>query len=340
VELDIDGASTPVPQLAGEQIPDLLLVNDGDLTYTKVTLDKRSLATLTTHLRGVDDPLARAILWEALWDMVRDAQLRVADYIDISLGNVDVETDAAIAGSLISRMSSALDRYTGLNKRAALREKVADGAKQRLSRMAPGSDLQLLWTSAFIGAARQPADIAWVRGLLDGTTKLEGLVVDFAVRWSAVNALATIGAAGEDVIDAELERDPTDQGRRAAASARAARPLAEAKAEAWAAVRGEDISLAMRRAIASGFHRAEQEDLLSAYVQPYLDSLLPVWENWVIEEALEFIELMYPRTVVTQKVVDLTDACLAREVPGPVRRSLLESQDDLKRALKGRAFNT
>ena len=339
VELDIDGASTPVPQLAGEQVPDLLLVNDGDLTYTKITLDQRSLATLTTHLHGLDDPLARAIVWEALWDMVRDAQLRVADYVEISLGNIDVETDAAIVGSLISRMTGSVERYTDLRKRAAVRERVAQGAKARQFLTAPGSDLQLLWTNAFIGGARQPDDIAWVRGLLDGTTKLEGLVVDFAVRWSAVNALATIGAAGEDVIDAELERDPTDQGRRAAASARAARPLAEAKAEAWAAVRGEDISLAMRRAIASGFHRTDQEELLSAYLQPYLDSLLPIWETWVIEEALEFIELMYPRMVVTQEVVDLTDACLARGMPGPVKRSLLESQDDLKRALRGRAFN-
>ena len=154
VELDIDGASTPVPELAGEQIPDLLLVNDGDLTYTKITLDERSLATLKNHLRGLDDPLARAILWEALWDMVRDAQLAVADYVEISLGNIDVETDAAIVGSLISRTTGAVERYTALRKRPALRERVAQGAKARQNLTAPGSDLQLLWTNAFIGAAR------------------------------------------------------------------------------------------------------------------------------------------------------------------------------------------
>ena len=57
--------------------------------------------------------------------------------------------------------------------------------------------------------------------------------------------------------------------------------------------------------------------------------------------ALELIQSMYPRMVVSQKVLDLTDAWLAGpyEVPGPVRRALLESQDDLRRALKGRAFN-
>ena len=341
IELDIEGASTPVPQLAGEPVPDLVLVNDDDLTYTKIDLDARSLATLKTHLAGLDDGLARAVLWEALWDMVRDAKLRAADYLEISLSNIDIETDAAIAGSLISRMTSAVERYGDPRRRASLRANIAKGAQERLHRVAAGSDLQLLWTSAFIGAARKPADVAWVRGLLDGTTKLDGLEVDFGVRWSVINALATIGEGGETLIDAELEREPTDQGQRAAASARAARPLAEAKADAWAAVTSRGPSLAMKRAMASGFHRADQEDLLSAYAQTYFDSVLSIWNEFVIEEALGFIGSMYPHLVITRTVVDLTDDWLAHtpEVPGPIRRSLLESQDDLKRALRARAFN-
>ena len=101
------------------------------------------------------------------------------------------------------------------------------------------------------------------------------------------------------------------------------------------------VSMAMKRAVASGFHRADQEQLLGAYVQLYFDNLLPIWESWVIEEALGFIGSMYPHMVVTKAVVDLTDKGLARKegVPGPLRRSLLESQDDLKRALRAREFN-
>jgi len=165
--------------------------------------------------------------------------------------------------------------------------------------------------------------------------------VDFAVRWNAINALATIGHAGEELIAKELERDPTDQGQRAAAAARAAQPLAQAKAEAWEAVTNKELSMAMKRAVASGFHRADQDELLSAYVQPYFDSLIPIWESWVIEEALGFIGSMYPHMVITKAVVDHTDKWLGGlEVPGPMRRSLQESQDDLKRALDAREFNS
>ena len=206
--------------------------------------------------------------------------------------------------------------------------------------MAPGTDLQLLWTNAFIGAAREPGDIAWVRGLLDGSTKLDGLQVDFAVRWSVVNALATIGEPVDAMIDAELERDPTDQGQRAAAAAKAARPTEQAKAEAWAAVTSHGPSLAMKRAIASGFHLADQYELLSAYVQAYFDCVMPIWEGFVIEEALGFIGSMYPQVVITRDVVTGTDKFLAMNVPGPIKRSLLESQDDTKRALTAREFNS
>ena len=340
VELDVEGARTSVHELAGERVADLLLVNDGDLTYTKVRLDGRSLKTLRTHLRGLDDDLARALAWGDLWDMVRDAQLRSRAYVAISLANIDVETDASTVALLQGEIVSAIENYGDVANRTAVRESLARAAYERLPRTEPGSDLQLLWTNAFIAAARSHDDVKWVRGLLDGSTKLDGLNVDFAVRWSAVNALATIGVADEELISAELARDPTDQGQRAVASARAARPLPGAKVQAWAALTAKvDVSLAMRRAIADGFHRADQEELLSAYVQPYFDALLSIWDSHPIEEALNIVGAAYPRMVVTQDLVDLSNEWLARDLPGPIRRSLLEAQNGTKRSLRARAFD-
>ncbi|HEV2034631.1 MAG TPA: aminopeptidase N [Candidatus Dormibacteraeota bacterium] len=340
VEADVDGVRSELPELSNERVADLILVNDFDLTYTKVKLDPRSLETLKHHLIGLDDPLARALAWSALWDMVRDAQLSVRDYVEISLANIDVETEAAMVESLLGRMFSAIAAYAAPANRVALRSSLVRASRERLARTASGSDLQLQWSNTLIRAARKSDDIAWVRGLLDGKTEMDGLNVDFAVRWRAVKALATIGAAGEDVIAAELHRDPTDEGQRAAASARAARPDPAAKAAAWTAVTGDGaLSHAMKRAFASGFHRADQEALLSAYVQPYFDNLLRIWASHQIEEALLFVSGMYPAMVVTEDVVDLTDTWLARDLPGPVRRSLLESQDELKRSLRARAFD-
>ena len=46
VEIDVTGERTEVPELVGEARPDLVLVNDDDLTYAKIRLDEHSLRTL------------------------------------------------------------------------------------------------------------------------------------------------------------------------------------------------------------------------------------------------------------------------------------------------------
>jgi len=339
-ELDVDGERTPIPSLAGEPVPDLVLVNDGDLAYARVKLDERSLATIKQSRMAVDDDLARALLRGDLWDMVRNSELSASEYVETSLGSIDVETDPAMFQPLISRVFSGFEKFAEPAHRAGLREALARLAFERLQQIPPGSDLQLHWANAFIDAARKPQDLAWVAGLLDGGTRLPGLVVDFAVRWAAVTALATVGAAGPEVIADELERDPTDIGRREAAAASAARPVKEAKEQAWEAVTLDDtLSLATKRSIAAGFHRPDQEALLSGYLQPYFGTLLPFWESHDIDEALMFVRSMYPLTIVTLEVVQLVDQYLERDLPGPMRRALLEAQDGTRRGLRARALD-
>ena len=52
VETDVAGPRTVVPELAGQPRPDLVLVNDEDLTYAKIRLDDHSLRTLVGPGRG------------------------------------------------------------------------------------------------------------------------------------------------------------------------------------------------------------------------------------------------------------------------------------------------
>jgi aminopeptidase N len=263
IELDVNGAATAVPQLNDQPLPDLLLINDGDLTYAKVSFDERSLNTLTHHMRDIDDLLARSIAWGAIWDMTRDAELRARDYVGVSINNLDAEVDAPNLSSLLRRVDACVSSFSEPRHRPLVREQLARAARERMERSEPGSDVQLLWANSFIGAARSAPDIKWLRGLLEGTTTVTGLVVDFELRWRVIDTLATIGVAGEDMIRAELERDPTDEGQKSAAAAQAARPDAAAKAAAWeAVVSDESLSVPMKRAISSGFHRVDQLDVV------------------------------------------------------------------------------
>jgi hypothetical protein len=52
------------------------------------------------------------------------------------------------------------------------------------------------------------------------------------------------------------------------------------------------------------------------------------------------VKLLYPLMIVTPDVVGLVDRFLERDIPGPIRRSLLESQDGTKREVRTRALDS
>ncbi len=340
IDADVDGATTELPRFVGEPVPDLVLVNHDDLTYAKLKLDERSLETAKRHLRDMDDPLARALVWGALWDMTRDANMRAREFVAVSLENIDVETEAPTVETLIARIQTAISTFGAPANRPSLLGALAGAARRRMGASQPGGDLQLLWAHALIESARDPLDVAWVHGLVDGTTSVDGLAVDFDIRWAAVTTLVEIGAAGDDLIERELARDPTDSGRRHGALARASRPDASAKQDAWrAVVLDGEPSLLMKRAISHGFHQVDQQALLQPYVRPFFESLMPLWESHDSEEAISIVTYMYPRSVFTKEVVDVTDQTLRKDLPGPLRRALLESQDAVRRALRVQAFD-
>ena len=93
IEVDIGGERTPVEALIGVQRPDLVLLNDRDLSYVKVRLDPGSLRTVHGHLAELRDPLARAVVWTILWDTWRDGELSSADYLGVVLAGLSGESD-------------------------------------------------------------------------------------------------------------------------------------------------------------------------------------------------------------------------------------------------------
>ncbi|MEX0874399.1 MAG: aminopeptidase N [Actinomycetota bacterium] len=340
IELDVVGPRTEVGDLAGEKVPDLILPNHLDLAYAKIRFDDRSLQTLTDRLRDLSDPLARTLCWNAAWDMLRDAELPARNYLDLVLNNVSGETDIGVVQDLVGRSGAAVNVYGDPSNRDPARAKLATKAKTQLDAAEAGSDVQLTWARAFIGAARSNEDVAFLKGLLDGSSSIDRLEVDTDLRWSIVSSLAATGNGDEELIAAEFERDPTDQGERHAVSARAARPTPEAKAEAWERITQDaELTLAMIRSLIGGFQIPFQDELLEPYADNYFQELLGFWERRDLDLGLAFVGGMYP-DVYKQEVLDATDALLAKDdLPPPVRRLLLEQKDDTQRVMRARLID-
>jgi aminopeptidase N len=341
VQADIDGARTEIPALAGQQQPDLILVNDEDLTYAIVRFDDRSIRTLTESIGELVDPLARSVCWTAVEDMVRRAELPVPVFVSLVAGALRNEPSVGAAQSLLDTCSDVLRTLADPSwVTSGYRELAYAGARLLLAAQR-GSDHQLAWAELLSWTATSPGQLDLAVGLLDGSTVLPGLVVGSDLRWAVLQRLAAIGRAGDAEIDAELGRDKTDAGARSAAACRAAIGDAEHKEVAWHMLTGSDvISADVLRSVASAFHQPGQAALLAPYAQQYFDVLPQLWSASSEHLRVAFGDALFPLTAAGQELIDRVDAFLAAgpRDPGLVR-VLTEQRDQVTRALRSRALS-
>ncbi len=339
VELDVEGDSTEVAELVGERRPDLLLLNDDDLTYTKIRLDEHSLRTVVEGIDTLESSLARALCWGATWDMTRDAELPARDYVALVLRGLRAETDLTAVAALSRQAELAVELYADPAGREALTASWEAGVRGLLEAATPGSDHQLAFARAFAGAARSDSALQLIDGLLQGTTVLDGLEVDTDLRWTLVTALAREGVADADRISQELDRDHTISGQERAAAARTARPLAEAKEEAWQdVVVREDVPNETQRKMAWAFQEPGQEELLRPYVQRYLEVASTVWEAKGTYRAGLILTYLFPQVLVDEQTRDRIRDWLDTTDANPSARRLVgEGLADLERALAAQA---
>ncbi|MDQ6875314.1 MAG: aminopeptidase N [Actinomycetota bacterium] len=339
VELDVAGARTEVAELADGPVADLLLVNDDDLTWAKVRLDARSLATVLDGAMGrLEDSLPRALLWSAVWDLVRDAELPAGAYLRLVGDSAAAEPVVGVAESLVLHCRAALDIFGAPAARADRLRDVAANWRECLLAATPGGDLQLAFGRAYAGAASSPAETDEVRGWLAGTGVPPRLVLDADLRWLVVRRLAVLGAIDEPAIAAEYDRDTTSAGAQAAATARASLPAPAAKAAAWSALLDSDtLSNHMVTATARGFWFPEQMDLGRPYVEEYFARIPQVWHERTAEIALLLTRLLFPAVLVEPDTLDQVERTLSRGSLDPrLRRQLREQEADLRRALVAR----
>ncbi len=342
VEFDLAGESADVAGLAGVRAGDVLLLNDDDLTYAKVAIDDRSMATLTEELHRLVDPMPRSLVWGATWDMVRDGALPARRFLDLFEHNAGSEDVIGVLQRLMLRALAAIERFVAPEHRSSTFTRMASHARQQLERAEPGSDHQLAWARQWATLAREPGgELDDVHGLYDGSFAVPGLEVDTDLRWYLVICLARADVVGEDVIAKELANDDTDLGRRHAATARAARPHADAKAEAWRTLLEDHaLSHTMSRQIWGGFSSPDQREVLAPYVDAYFEVLDQVWADRSLDWAISFSNGMFPHHGASPELLTRVDDRLAdQQLPGPLRRVLLEQRDALVRMLDARALD-
>jgi len=339
-EVDIDGALTELPELVGSKQPDLVLLNDDDLSYAKLRLDERSLATVSAHLGGFESSLARSLAWGTLWDQTRDGELPATRFVDIVLAHIAAETNSTVLRTLLQQLLLAASSYVAPARRDATLSRVADALWRLAQNAEAGSDLQFQFVKAFAQIARTDAQLDTVLEILDERSGLQGLDIDTDLGWELLISLAAGGRATHEEIDAALADDRTASGNQSAAHARAALPTPEDKDRVWASVFDEaGLPNAIVRASGLGFLRAHDTSLLTPYVDRFFASLLDIWQSRSHAIVEEIVDGFYPAPLANEQLRDATAGWLdANPDAAPaLRRMIIEHLAGIERALTAQA---
>jgi aminopeptidase N len=340
IRADIDALRAEIPALTGQQRPDLILLNDEDLTYAVLRFDDRSLATLTTSIGRLADPLARAVCWTSVADMVSQAELPVPEFVVMVASALPTEPSAAAAQNLLEITAELLRTLadpawveTGTLQLAAV-------AARLLAEAEPGGDLQLVWADLLSWTATGPDQLDLAAGLLDGSAGPPGLVVGSELRWSLLRRLVAAGRAGDKAIRAEFGRDNTDDGARNAAACQAVIADVKHKAAAWRLLTDPaGIPVDLLRTVARAFYQPAQAELLAPYTERYFEVLPRLWQESSGHLRVARGNALFPVTAAGPALIDRIDAFLAAEPrDAGIARVLIERRDQVLRAMRSRAL--
>jgi len=125
-----------------------VFLNVGDYGYGIFLLDDKSRDHVLKNVQNEKDPFLRSMMWGALWDSVREAELDPREYVELVIkvlspgfsrpvrsekppigGTQNTETDETTIQSLLGRVSTALNYYIDDAERVSS-PRVSKGADQ------------------------------------------------------------------------------------------------------------------------------------------------------------------------------------------------------------------
>ena len=113
------------------------------------------------------------------------------------------------------------------------------------------------------------------------------------------------------------------------------------KAEAWERINGDGYgSLYLTNAAMSGFNWVHQRDLLNPYVGKFFEALPGIFRSRDREFASDYLRTLFPGHRIDQATLEQSEnaeRAFGEELP-VLGRMLRESNDDLARAIRCRAF--
>jgi aminopeptidase N len=330
---------TQVAEAVGQRAPAFVFANYEDYGYGLFLLDEQSMQEVLDNLGTVKDDFLRALLWGSLWDSVREAELAPAAYIALAVKRVAEERDEVTVQSILGRVRTAFNYYLS----DAQRTEIGTGLEQELmDRMmnAETAGLRITYFRAFQAIATSEGARTRLKKILSGETQVPGMTLRSRDRFDIVTVLMARGDAEAPALLEKLGReDQTDDARRYAYAAEAARPDEATKKRYFAAYL-TDAKLAESWIESSipAFNPVYQAELTLPFLEPALKELPKLKRT----RKIFFVNGWLSAFVGGQSsasALAIVQGFLEREksLDRDLRLKVLEVMDDLERCVRIRA---
>jgi aminopeptidase N len=315
----------------------LVVADAEDDSWAKIRFGTAGWSAVAELLPRITAAPTRVVLYNAIRDAVRDAELDPEQALDMLLAAVAGEPVELVAAEVLRFATDDLAAcYAPAAQRPARRARIAELACHLLGQAAAGSDAQL---EAARAAIRANDDAGWLSAWLAGERLPAGLVIDAELRWALVTRLAALGALTAADLDAELARDESTSGVVHAARARAMRPDPASKQASWELLtQPSSLSAYELYACAEGFFEPGQSELTAAYLPRFFAEMPATAQHrhgWALARV---ILSAFPVAAASEDVLRLAEESLtgarADQLDPAVRRSFVDGADRLRRAVR------
>ncbi|MGJ9419568.1 aminopeptidase N [Massilia sp. CMS3.1] len=348
VPVTYKGANTKVAALAGSACPDLVYPNYQDWGFVKVQLDKRSFETARTSLASVDDALLRTMLWQSLWDGVRDGKLPLNEFIKTVLVNAPLEKDYTLLGDVLGKLADSKEYLDlmGVNSAWATQTRTdLEAMAWKAANASKGNEnFQRRWFDAYLFLASSPQALDHLAGILDGTSTVEGLAINQDLRWAIVRRLNRYNHPGAAaLVELEAKRDNSDAGQAAALAATVIRPDPKLKSEWLGTVEDLQTTLPFSkvRTAIDNLYPAEQNVLAEQTAAQRLAKLPAIDKAAGPVYMRSYAGSLIPTSCTPASVKRLSQAAATMKgLSAGTRRSLLDAQQEDQRCVTIKAAMT
>ena len=341
VPVTYSGTSTKVPALVGSACPDMAYPNYQDWGFVKVQLDKRSFETARASLSHVEDPLLRTMLWQSLWDGVRDGKLPLNDFLKTVLVNAPLEKDYTLLGDVLGKVAASKDYLDLMGVRSAWatqsRGALEDMAWKAALANKGNDNFQRRWFDAYLNLASTLPALDRLAAVLAGTVTVDGLEINQDLRWAIVRRLNRYNHPGAaSLVEAEAKRDNSDAGQASALAATVIRPDPALKAEWLGKVEDLQTKLPFSkvRTAMNSLYPAEQNVLAEQTAAQRLAKLPAIDKAAGPVYMRAYAYTLIPTNCTPASVKRLTEAAAQmKDMSASTRRALLDAQQEDQRCV-------